>query len=427
MTSTQPWYLEATSGSTLPWLARLRWTTAAIELVALLLVFLLPGLDLPLDHLAWLVGASALANAAIARAHSRESSISVASAVVASVIEVALLTGLLEITGGPFNPFIVIYVVQVALATVTLGTAAGWLTGVAASTGYGLLIYWHTTELVPGHHRLNDLPTHLFTMWVAVAVTAELVAYFVVRASNELARRERDLEQMRLRATRNEHLASLTTLAAGAAHELSTPLATIAIAARELERSAAVTNLSAVAGDARLIRLEVDRCQAIIDQMSGRAGGMTPDASEPVDVAAVVTELRDRLTAERSARLDVRIHGPLPSVDVPRAGLAQVMASLVKNAFDATTGSGRVALDVSCYAGGIRLVVKDEGQGMPADVLSRAGEPFFTTKEAGRGLGLGLFLARLFAERIGGSLALSSECGTTAVLALPLPGPDPRR
>jgi two-component system sensor histidine kinase RegB len=428
VTTAQPWYLGATSGTTLPWLVRIRWTTACIEAVVVLVVALLPSIDLPLDHLVWIIAAAAVTNAAVAVQLSRGASIPVPAAAAALALDVVLLTGLLELTGGPFNPFIVIYAVQIALAAVTLGAAAGWMIGAIAVAAYGVLIYWHTTELVPGHHRLNDFPTHLFTMWIACAVTAELAAYFIVQASNALARRGRELEQMRARAARNERLASLTTLAAGAAHELSTPLATIAIAARELERSTGAAGAtSALADDARLIRLEVDRCQAILDQMSGRAGGITPDESEPVDVTVIVAEIRDRLPADRAARLEIRIHGDLPAIDVPRAGFGQVVSSLVKNAFDATPGTESVAIDVARHGDAVRLIVRDEGRGMAAEVLSRAGEPFFTTKEPGRGLGLGLFLARLFAERIGGSLTLQSDRGTTAILDLPLPEPEAPR
>ena len=133
----------------------------------------------------------------------------------------------------------------------------------------------------------------------------------------------------------------------------------------------------------------------------------------------VVAEVRDRLPADRAARLEIRVHGDLPAIDVPRAGFGRVVASLVKNAFDATPGAESVAVDIARHGDAVRLIVKDAGRGMPADVLSRAGEPFFTTKEPGRGLGLGLFLARLFAERIGGSLTLESEHGTTAIHILP--------
>jgi two-component system, sensor histidine kinase RegB len=123
-------------------------------------------------------------------------------------------------------------------------------------------------------------------MWLAGTVAAELVAYFVGRASIALQRREEALEQMRRRAARSERLVSLTTLAAGTAHELSTPLATIALTARELQRALERRNAGReLTEDARLIRSEVDRCQAILDQMSGRAGGSTADQPEVVPLA----------------------------------------------------------------------------------------------------------------------------------------------
>jgi two-component system, sensor histidine kinase RegB len=415
-----PWYLGATSRAALPWLARLRWTTALVEGCVVLVILALPHLDLPLDHLTWLIAAAGVANAVVAIWLSRRAAVPVVAAAGALAIDVALLTGLLELTGGPFNPFTVVYAVQVALAAVTLGAAWAWPLGAFATTCYGVLIYWHTTELVPGHHRLNDVPTHLLVMWITIAVTAELAAYFIVQASNALARRERELEQMRTRGARNERLASLTTLAAGAAHELSTPLGTIAIAARELERSVGTLGGGvALTDDARLIRMEVDRCQAILDQMSGRAGGIAPDEPEPVAVADLLSEIRDRLPPEQAARLQIRVHGAPPVVEVPRAGFRQVVTSLVKNAFDATADSKPVGVELTHHAEGVRITVSDEGPGMPSAVLSRAGEPFYTTKAPGRGLGLGLFLARVFAERFGGTLTLQSDRGTTAILELP--------
>src|SRR5688572_5399623 len=107
----RPWYLGATPIATLPWLIRLRWATACIELCVLLAVLLLPGSDLPLDHLAWLVGAAALTNAAVAVRLSKGASLPRPAATAALALDVVLLTGLLELTGGPFNPFSVVYVV----------------------------------------------------------------------------------------------------------------------------------------------------------------------------------------------------------------------------------------------------------------------------------------------------------------------------
>jgi two-component system sensor histidine kinase RegB len=98
----------------------------------------------------------------------------------------------------------------------------------------------------------------------------------------------------------------------------------------------------------------------------------------------------------------------------------QVLLSLVRNAFDATDASRPVVLAVNEDHGMFSFVVEDEGPGMTADVLRRAGEPFYTTKPAGRGMGLGLFLARMFAERCGGSLSLQTGRGTRATLSLPV-------
>jgi two-component system sensor histidine kinase RegB len=168
-----------------------------------------------------------------------------------------------------------------------------------------------------------------------------------------------------------------------------------------------------------LIREEVDRCQAILDQMSGRAGGSTADAPEALPIDTLLAEVKSRLTADLAGRMRARVDGGLPPIVAPRAGLVQVLLSLVRNALDATDGPEPVTVEVGADQGRFRFVVRDEGPGMSEDTLRRAGEPFYTTKAAGHGRGLGLFLARAFAERCGGSLSLRSGRGTTAILELP--------
>jgi two-component system sensor histidine kinase RegB len=414
------WYLAATPGSVSQWLARLWRTSAALDVVVLATAFLLPAGSFPLRRLAPLLAATALVGAERASRRAGAGARSRAMTVAHLLLQVALLTGLLELSGGPSNAFSVIYVVQVALATVTLG--AGWaaVVGGWATLCYGLLIFWHLEELVPAHHRLIDFPTQLFAMWLAISTLAELAAHFIGAASRAVARREHDLERMREQAAHTQRLVSLTTLAAGAAHELSTPLATIAIASKELERAlAAAPGSGEYAADARLIREEVDRCQLILDQMSGRAGGSAAEAAEPVRIDTVLADVTARLTPDAAGRLHTWAAPALPTLVVPRAGLVQVLLSLIKNALDATHGADPVTLDIDTAGGQFTFVVQDRGDGMSPDTLRRAGEPFYTTKDAGQGTGLGVFLARAFAERCGGSLSLQSGQGTTAVLTLP--------
>jgi two-component system sensor histidine kinase RegB len=414
------WNFEVTPAATSRWLTRLWWTTAAIDSTLVGLSFALPSSTFPLRRVAPLIAASALANAELAAHWSSGGGRVRVVAGVSMFLHVALLTGLLELSGGPSNPFSVIYAVQIAVAAVTLGRRWAYATALWSVVCYGLLISWHLEEVVPAHHRFVDFPTHLFTMWLAIATLTELATHFAGAASRAIERRERELDAMRQHAARAEHLMSLTTLAAGAAHELSTPLATIAIASKELERSLArVATAGECAADARLIREEVDRCQLILDQMSGRAGGSAAEPAQPVPIDALLADVKARLPADQAGRLHTPTDGTIATITAPRAGLVQVLLSLIKNAFDATDGPKPVRLTVESSGEMFRFVIQDDGRGMSPEVLRRAGEPFYTTKDAGRGFGLGVFLARAFAERCGGSLSLESDRGTTAILNLP--------
>ena len=252
----------------------------------------------------------------------------------------------------------------------------------------------------------SQLSLHLQGMWVAFTVAAILTAYFVVRLSSALEAREAAMAAIRQRVARQERLASVTTLAAGAAHELGSPLATIAVASRELERRIEALPADAAAplrDDARLIRAEVERCRSILGRLaadSGQAPGETP---VEVELPALVVDLVAGLAESQRGRLVVEAVGPEARLTIPRNAFLQVARSLLQNAFDA--GPGPVRLGLEAIEGRLRLRIEDEGVGMSKDQLARAGEPFFSTKPPGQGLGLGLFIARSLSEQMGGSSA----------------------
>lgn len=415
-----PWYFTATSMAAVPWFARLRWARVVVDLGLAVAAWLVPRADYPLAEIRWLLVASSVLGLYVASTLTRAGRVPAWLATCDLVFQPVLLTGLLELTGGPFNPFAVVYVVPVALATLMVNVTSGAAVALCGAAGYALLAYWHVTEVDEGHHSLTDFPTHLYTMWVTISLTAELAAYFVVQASNALARRERQIEEMRERASRADRLVSLTTLAAGAAHELSTPLGTIALAARELERTALDRGtVPDLADDARLIRAEVERCRAILDQMSGRAGGSMADDPEPFAIADLFADVRARVPRDMVGRVAMEPGDAGTTVVLPRRGLTQAVVTLVVNALEASGDTDPIDVRATLEDDMLTIAVRDAGHGMPPEVLSRAGEPFYTTKPPGKGLGLGLFLARVYAERVGGSLSLESGSGTTATLTVP--------
>jgi two-component system sensor histidine kinase RegB len=414
------WMFEVTPEGVSRWLTRLWWASAAVDGLLVLLSLLLPRGDFPLYRVAPLIAASALAHLELAShvVDGRPRHRVVYGA--ALLLRIVLLTGLLELSGGPSNPFTVIYAAQVALAVAILGRGWAYLAAGAAAVCYGTLISWHLHEAVEAHHRFVDFPTHLYAMWIAITTLTELATHFAGAASRAIARRERELDDMRLKQARSERLISMTTLAAGAAHELSTPLATIAVTAKELERTLATRSSAAdCVDDAHLIRAEVDRCQLILDQMSGRAGGSAAEQPETVSVAELFSDVKARLPLDLVERLDIEAAADVDRLTAPRAGLVQVLLSLLKNSFDASEAGAPVSLAVERSREAFRFVIRDRGPGIAPEMLQRVGEPFFTTKEAGKGFGLGVFLARVYAERCGGSLTLESAAGTTATLTLP--------
>ncbi len=406
------------------WLPPMQWATCAMLWSVIAVAWLFPHLGLSLREIAPFGVTAAFCRTLVAVALARRGTAPAALLGISLAADAALLTGLLDITGGPFNPFIVMYVTYVWLAAATLSVQWAIVVGLVSAAGFGWLVVDHVQAEMAEHHRLNDFPTHLFTMWFSGVAIAELVAHYVTRARLALASRQRQLDEARERAVRSERLSSLTTLAAGAAHELSTPLGTIAVAARELERNAArVTDPSAVGtalvDDARLIRAELDRCQAILDGMSGRAGGTVTTTLEPMSPQSISRLVRERLADADRQRLQVEVGPDAMTPAATGAEVVQAISALLKNAFDASRPGEPVVLRFGGRGDVVRIEVQDHGHGMAPDAQRRAGEPFFTTKEPGSGLGLGLFLVRTFVERSGGTLDFAAADGTTAIMELP--------
>ncbi|HTY85380.1 MAG TPA: ATP-binding protein [Silvibacterium sp.] len=340
------------------------------------------------------------------------------------LLDTVCLTAVLGLTGGPMNPFSLLYLVQITLAAVVLKKQWVCGLGVLASLCFGLLFVLHVS--LKGSHVHSGEPglsSHLAGMWIAFVIAAALISFFTSRVSYALRIREQEVLRLQEHVARQEKLTSLVTLAAGAAHELGTPLGTIAVVARELERYAlTLRHGNAVCEDAKLIRSEVERCQHILQRMS--ADGAEPIGESPRTIEMAELLRRTVLEIPETKRPHVTLeatNGPA-NLFLPVRATVQSLAALLSNALDA--GSSDIQVDLKARQIGEEVIfsVCDNGTGMTEDVQRRIAEPFFTTKEPGRGMGLGTFLVRTFAERLGGGLSYTSAPGrgTTATLRLPV-------
>jgi two-component system sensor histidine kinase RegB len=424
---------RARHATNLAWLVRLRWVALATQIALVVAAKLFLHAHLSLPRLGLLGLAVAVSNVLLAAwVHPprgrREASEGAIAAVLA--FDLVVLTGLLVLSGGPFNPFSALYLVQVALAPVVLGARLSWIVVALAIVLFGLLFLqpaWLPTEGAVDH--ATQMKIHLRGMWLAFAVSALFVGYFVRKVRIAMDARDAELQAARAQVARDEKLAALATLAAGAAHELSTPLSTIAVASKELERR---LGRAAPAGDPRelearlidarddaaLIRAQVERCRAVLEQMSADAGGSLGEAPATLDGEALLAELAREA---EGASLRCAPEARRAEIRVPARATVRALRGLVKNAREACVDEALVAIEIDATPREVTVTVRDRGPGIDPERLARVGEPFFTTKEAGAGMGLGVFLARAVVERLGGALVLTSREGEGTTVRATLP------
>lgn len=427
----QPPHIDSAPTIGLAWLVRLRWAFVVAEMFVAAGVSWFLGTSVDAQAVGAAASVTILTNLAMLwwAKRGRPTSRVILSAVL--VLDGMLLTVALRASGGAMNPFSVLYLVHVALAALLLDGRATWIVAGTTCLGFGTLFLGTGADAHAAHHHHpghDSFDLHLRGMLAAYAVAAAFVGYFVYRVARALERREREMIALRDWAARTEKVASLSTLAAGAAHELGTPLATIAVVAKELERAASSPDghldRDALSSDAQLVREEAERCRRIIAKMASDAGAAQGTAPRRVAIAEIVERVRASFDKERLSELEVVPTEPRAFVMVPDETLVQVLVNLVSNALDASApgdGSHRVVMNVASRGARVSFTIEDRGCGMSNDVLARLGEPFFSMK-SGRGMGLGLFIARSFAERVGGTLSVESTIGRGSTFVLEVPG-----
>jgi two-component system sensor histidine kinase RegB len=422
----------------LSWLLHLRWGTLVCQLLLVLAIYFYIKITTPLPLLIVIILFGAGANFAFHFFFQKKKrAVPGILFALVMVLDIILLTALLHATGGPMNPFTFLFLTHISLGAILMRPLWAWVLTFFTTFCYALLFFLpqplvlptgdpalsHQTPLMAGHTVGSDMVLHLQGMWLAFTLTAFFVVFFVNKIQKDMEGHQLTLDELETEKNRSEKLASLATLAAGAAHEFSTPLATIAVASGEmlstLKKLQADPELIA---DTMLIRQQVDRCREILYQMSADAGEHLAETLRVFTVYELCTEVLSWFPETVRRRILVRCAVKDLAIRVPFRTWKRIIRGLIKNALDASDENKPVMVTCRKDDHFLYIEVRDQGAGMDEETLSRAIEPFFTTKEPGKGLGLGLFLAESAAERLGGTLALSSTPaqGTTAVISFAL-------
>lgn len=238
------------------------------------------------------------------------------------------------------------------------------------------------------------------------AFAAAFAVFLVVRLGLLLSRREAALAEAAAARARGERLTALATLAAGAAHELATPLSSLG---RLLERLASSSPASS-APDVALARAELERCRAILGRLAAHGDGPAV-VRRVIDASDLIAGLH-RVVVRADIVVDFHVEPGAENLELPLELVVEAAGGVLKNAVEAARS--RVAVVIARDARGAQIVVADDGPGLPGPAAAHAGEPFFTTKADGTGLGL--FLARVVCERLGGALVVDSGPDGTSVL-----------
>lgn len=322
-------------------------------------------------------------------------------------MDVALFTTMLYLTGGATNPFAPLLLLPVALAASALPPRLVWMTTLSTIAAYAFLRDHHLALQHPhGHTEVYEL--HEIGMVVNYVLTALLLTYICLKAVAALRSHERMLTAARDAQVRNESVVAIGALAAGHAHELGSPLSTMAVVVSELQRERACD--AALSSDLAIVAQQIDRCKDIVSKLVESAGRRR---AESVGVATVIEFVDSIIERGRAlhpgATIEARIDRTASSPRiVVEDTLRQAITNLVDNAVQASPQS--VVVIARWSASELTLSVRDSGPGLPVELLCGLGKKLHAS-EKGPGHGMGLMLTAATLERLGGVLELSNQPG----------------
>jgi two-component system sensor histidine kinase RegB len=411
---------DATGLKNMQQLIQLRWIAVVGQVATILVVHFGFGIRLPLDQMLAVLAGLAAFNAASQLRWRIPRDVTNTELFVALLVDVGMLTAQLYLSGGAANPFVFLYLLQVILAAILLESWSTWtMVGATIACFAGLALFSEPLRLStdPGQGLFRP---YVVGMLICFALVAALLVVFITRISRNLRGRDARLAGLRQRAAEEEHIVRMGLLASGAAHELGTPLATLAVILGDWRHLPHFTSDPELLEEVIEMEAQVKRCKTILSGILLSAGEARGENSEETTVSTFLDDLVQEWRTTRAATsfaYENRFGHDLPMVS--DSALKQMICNVLDNALEASPQW--VGLTAAHDGDALTLTVSDVGPGFAPEMLAQFGKPYQSSK--GRpGGGLGLFLVVNVARTLGGSVTARNrpEGGAVVTLTLPL-------
>lgn len=404
---------ERPFGLRLDTLVRLRWLAVAGQLIVLVLVYWGLGFDLPIVQALGIVALTAAINVALGIRYAATRRLDDREVAILLAYDIAQLAWLLYLTGGISNPFCVLFLAPVLISAAALSPRTTLALGALTAASITALVFFHYP--LPWYPGAEAKVPEIYRagIWVSLQVSVVFIGLYAWRIAEERSQLSDALAATELVLAREQHLSALDGLAAAAAHELGTPLSTVVLVVRELER--ALPRDGPHADDIKLLREQTERCRSILATLTTLGSGDAPFDRMPLSLL-----LEEVAAPHRPFGVEIRLDLPKERADEPviarNPGIIYGLGNFVENAVD--FARSQVMISARWDADAIAIEISDDGPGFSPAVIDRIGEPYVTVRGSRRdraaaegpgGLGLGFFIAKTLLQRTGAKLDVANR------------------
>jgi two-component system sensor histidine kinase RegB len=386
---------------------RLRWLAVLGQLATIFVVEQGLDFDLPLIPCLVVIAFSAAVNIALQIAYDPMRRLEPKYAAGLLALMIGELSVLLYLTGGMDNPFLILIVAPTLIAATALPPQMTLALAGFAAASSTVLTFWHLPLPGAENEPINLPVIYTVATWLGTLLTIGVTSLYAFQATEQARKLSDALAATELVLTREQHLTQLDGLAAAAAHELGTPLSTITLITRELERT--LDPASPMAGDIRTLREQSQRCRDILTKLT-----QLSSAGAPFDRMRLSALVEEAVAPHRDFGIAIRIRQTLPGRNEPvmhrNPAVLYGLGNILENAVD----FAREAVEVDAWwdSRNVEIVIADDGPGIAPDMLRKIGEPYLSRRppdSGSGGLGLGIFIARTLLERSGAKVSFRNR------------------